>query len=128
MSHAHAPAPTSHRQGGPRKESPSKWTAFAVHTVADIAAAFVALWIVLHLSGADKANLFVQYVEDMAYWIAGWSQNISAAQNEHLILALNYGLPALVYLFIGHGIAARTRPGRVTGEREGRTARQPLAG
>jgi len=109
MSHAYQPAPTSHRQGGRRDEPSSKWTAFAVHTIADIAAAFVGLWIVLHLLGANQANLFVQYVQDMAYWLAGWSQNISTVENEHLRLVLNYGLPALVYLFIGHGIAAKIR-------------------
>lgn len=109
MSHAYEPAPTSHRQGGPRSETPSKWTAFAVHTVADIAAAFVGLWIVLYSSGAGQDHLFVQYVRDMAYWIAGWSQNIATVENEHLRLALNYGLPAVVYLAIGHGTAAKMR-------------------
>ncbi|MGH3311871.1 MAG: hypothetical protein ACRDP3_15005 [Streptomyces sp.] len=109
MSDVYGSAPTSHRQGGPRDESSSKWAAFVVHTIADIAAAFVGLWIVLYLFGASQANLFVQYVQDMAYWIAGWSQNISTVENEHLRLVLNYGLPALVYLFIGHGIAAKIR-------------------
>lgn len=110
MRHADEPAPTSHRQGGPRSEAQSKWTAFAVHTVADISAAFVALWIVLYLFGASQASLFVRYVRDMAYWLAGWTQNIATVDDEHLTLALNYGFPAVVYLSLGHGIAARIRP------------------
>lgn len=124
MSHAYERAPTSHRQDGPRDESPSKWTAFVVHTIADIAAAFVGLWIVFHLTGADQSTLFVQYVQDMAYWLAGWSQNIATVENEHLRLVLNYGLPALVYLLLGHGIAARMRPQRVARDQERRIERQ----
>lgn len=109
MSHANETAPTSHRQGGHRDESPSKWTAFVFRTIADIAAAFVGLRIVLHLLGVNQATLFVQYVRDMAYWLAGWSQHVYTVENEHLSLVLNYALPALVYLFIGHGIAAKIR-------------------
>lgn len=84
-----------------------------VHTIADIAAAFVGLWIVLYLLGADEGNLFVRYMADMAYWIAGWSQNIFTVGNEYVIILLNYVLPALVYLFVGHGIAAKMRPVKV---------------
>ncbi|SCK51280.1 hypothetical protein [Streptomyces sp. WMMB 322] len=80
-----------------------------VHTVADIAAAYVGLWIVFHLLGADRTNLFVQYVQDMAYWLAGWSENIFTVESEGLRLVLNYALPALVYLLVGHAIAARIR-------------------
>lgn len=80
-----------------------------VHTIADIAAAFVGLWILLYLLDADQSNLFVQYVQDMAYWIVGWSQNIFTMENEYMVLVLNYVLPALVYLCIGHGIAAKIR-------------------
>jgi hypothetical protein len=118
MSHACETAPTSHRQGGPRprNEAQPKWTAFAVHTVADIAAAFVGLWIVLRLFGADQAHLFVQYVRDMAYWLAGWSENLSTVEDEILRLVLNYALPAAVYLAVGHGVAAKIRR---TGRRGG---------
>jgi hypothetical protein len=113
MSHAYEPARKSRRQGGPRDESSSKWTAFVVHTIADIAAAFVGLWIVLYVLGADQGHLFGLYMQDMAYWIAGWSQNVFTVENEYLILLINYVLPALVYLFIGHGIAAKIRPANV---------------
>lgn len=110
MSHAGESAPTSHRQGGPRSEAQPKWTAFAVHMIADIAAGFVGLWIVLRLFGADQAVLFVQYVRDMAYWIAGWTENLSTVEDETLRLVLNYALPAAVYLSVGHGVAAKIRP------------------
>lgn len=120
MSHPHGPSPTGHPHepappAGPRYqpsgESPSRRTALVVHTVADIAAAVLGLWIVLYLLDANQGNTFVQFIRDLAYWLAGWSQNIFTMENDHVRLALNYGLPAVVYLFIGHGIAARIRRG-----------------
>ena len=111
MSHTHEPAPPSHRGTNTHDESASKRTALIVHTIADIAAAFLGLWIVLYLLEANQANVFVQFVEGMAGWLAGWSQDIFTMENEHVRFALNYGLPAVVYLFIGHGIAAKIRRG-----------------
>lgn len=111
MSHTHEPAPAGHRSPGVGGESTSKRTALVVHTIADIAAAILGLWILLYLLNANQANVFVQFVHDLANWLAGWSQDIFTMENEHVRFALNYGLPALVYLFIGHGIAARMRRG-----------------
>jgi hypothetical protein len=111
MSHTHEPAPPSHRGAEAHGESASKRTALIVHTIADVAAALLGLWIVLYLLKANQANVFVQFVEGMANWLAGWSQDIFTMENEHVRFALNYGLPAIVYLFIGHGIAAKIRRG-----------------
>ena len=61
--------------------------------------------------GQDEDAVRVQFVEGMANWLSGWSQDIFTMENEHVRFALNYGLPALVYLFIGHGIAAKIRRG-----------------
>lgn len=118
MSHAYKPPPVSHRQGGPRPrgEQPSVWAAFAVHLVADIAAGFVGLWIVLFLVGADEASLFVRYVRDMAYWIAGWTRHIGTVESAGLGLLVNYVPPALAYLALGHGVAAKIRRPRPAGE------------
>ncbi|MGH3311874.1 MAG: hypothetical protein ACRDP3_15020 [Streptomyces sp.] len=109
MSHTHEPAPPSHREI--HNESASKRTALIVHTIADVAAALLGLWIALSLLGANQGNVFVQFVQSMADWLAGWSQDIFTMENEHVRFALNYGLPAVVYLFIGHGIAAKIRRG-----------------
>ncbi|AXK33835.1 hypothetical protein DVA86_15380 [Streptomyces armeniacus] len=109
MSYPNGPAPASHRQSGAPNESASKRTALVVHTIADIAAGFLVLWIVLSLLEANQANVFVQFVQDMANWLAGWSQDIFTMENEHIRLVLNYGLPAVLYLVVGHGIAARLR-------------------
>jgi hypothetical protein len=45
----------------------------------------------------------------MAGWLAGWSQDIFTMKIEGLRVALNYGLPAIIYLLLGHGIAAWVR-------------------
>jgi hypothetical protein len=83
--------------------------ALIIHTVADIAAAFLALWIVLYLLDANHANVFVGFVHDVADFLAGWSQDIFTMETEGLRVLLNYGLPAVIYLLIGHGLAARLR-------------------
>ncbi|MCH6161645.1 hypothetical protein MMA15_14970 [Streptomyces sp. M600PL45_2] len=111
MSHTHEPAQSSRRGSNVDDESASKRTALIVHTIADVAAAILGLWIVFYLLGANQANVFVQFVQGMADWLAGWSQDIFTMENEHVRFALNYGLPAVVYLFIGHGIAAKIRQG-----------------
>lgn len=84
-------------------------TALVIHTIADIAAAFLGLWILLYLLEANQGNVFVGFVHGMADWLAGWSQDIFTMDVDGLRVLLNYGLPAVIYLLLGHGIAARVR-------------------
>ncbi|MGP3949559.1 hypothetical protein [Streptomyces sp. 7N604] len=95
-----------HRGG---RDSAAQRSALAIHTIADIAAAFLGLWILLYALEANQANVFVGFVEGMADWLAWWSQDIFTMDTEWLRVLLNYGLPAVIYLFVGHGIAARVR-------------------
>ncbi|MFB9571871.1 hypothetical protein [Streptomyces yanii] len=90
-----------HRQGAPRR------VALAVCTIADIAAGSLALWVLLYLLGANQANVFVAFVHGAADLLAWWSQDIFTMDTEGLRIILNYGLPAVMYMLIGHGIAAR---------------------
>lgn len=83
--------------------------ALVIHTIADIAAGFLGLWILLYLLEANQGNIFVGFVQGMADWLAGWSQDIFTMEVEGLRVLLNYGLPAVIYLLLGHGIAARIR-------------------
>jgi hypothetical protein len=76
---------------------------------ADIAAGFLVLWIVLYLLEANQGNVFVGFVHGMADFLAGWSQDIFTMETEGLRVLLNFGLPAVIYLLIGHGAAARLR-------------------
>ncbi|MEV0371700.1 hypothetical protein AB0I10_18030 [Streptomyces sp. NPDC050636] len=92
-----------------RDGSGANRTALVIHTIADIAAAFLGLWILLYLLEANQGNVFVGFVHGMADWLAGWSQDIFTMDVESLRVFLNYGLPAVIYLLLGHGIAARVR-------------------
>jgi hypothetical protein len=90
-----------------RDQVASRRTALAICTIADVAAGLLGLWIVLYLLDANQANPFVEFVHGMADWLSGWAQDIFTMDTEGLRVVLNYGLPAAIYLLIGHGIAAR---------------------
>lgn len=83
--------------------------ALIIHSLADVAAAFLGLWILLYLLEANHANVFVGFVHGAADWLAGWSQDIFIMETEGLRVFFNYALPALVYLAVGHGAAAWLR-------------------
>ncbi len=83
--------------------------ALIIQTIADVAAAILVLWILLFLLDANQANVFVDLVEGVAGFLAGWSQDIFTMGGENLRVLLNYGLPALIYLGVGHGLAIRMR-------------------
>ncbi|WP_336112239.1 hypothetical protein [Streptomyces sp. PTD9-10] len=89
--------------------SGTRRTALVIHTIADVAAAFLGLWILLYLLEANHANVFVGFVEDVADSLAWWSQDIFTMDTESLRVLLDYGLPAVIYLAVGHGIAMRLR-------------------
>jgi hypothetical protein len=106
------PAPaypgTRGRAGSPRGVTTNR-IALVIHTIADIAAGFLGLWLLLYLLDANQANVFVGFVHGLADWLAGWSQDIFTMQPEALRVSFNYALPALVYLAVGHGAAAWVR-------------------
>ncbi|MGW1588594.1 hypothetical protein [Streptomyces sp. NPDC002386] len=107
-------AEPAHRVAGPgrpRREdgSGTRRTALLIHTVADVAAAFLGLWILLYLLEANHANVFVGFVRGVADALAWWSQDIFTMDTENLRVLLNYGLPAVLYLAVGHGVAMRLR-------------------
>ncbi|MFF9803583.1 hypothetical protein ACF1G5_00365 [Streptomyces coeruleorubidus] len=103
--------PTHEQPPGPgrpvRSEATARRIALASCTIADVAAGLLGLWIVLYLLDANQANPFVEFVHGMADWLSGWAQDIFTMDTEGLRVVLNYGLPAVIYLLIGHGIAAR---------------------
>ncbi|GGZ89082.1 hypothetical protein [Streptomyces bluensis] len=90
-----------------RNQAAARRTALAICTIADVAAGLLGLWIVLYLLDANQGNAFVDFVRGAADWLSGWARDIFTMDTEGLRVALNYGLPAGVYLLIGHGIAAR---------------------
>ncbi|MEV8092364.1 hypothetical protein [Streptomyces nigra] len=90
-----------------RNQNTARRTALTISTIADIAAGLLGLWIVLYLLDANQANPFVEFVHGAADWLSGWAQDIFTMDTKGIRIVLNYGLPAAIYLLIGHGIAAR---------------------
>jgi hypothetical protein len=90
-----------------RNQALARRTALTIYTIADIAAGLLGLWIVLYVLDANQANPFVEFVHGAADWLSGWAQDIFTMDTEGLRVVLNCGLPAVIYLLIGHGIAAR---------------------
>jgi hypothetical protein len=109
------PPDPGYRQPPPRRERrPSdgegaQRAALVLHTIADIAAVILGLWIMLYLLEANQGNPFVGFVKGSADFLAGWAQDIFTMDSEGLRVFFNYGLPALIYLLVGHGISARVR-------------------
>jgi hypothetical protein len=75
--------------------------------VADVAAFFLLLWILLWLLDANRANDLVNWIHNVAFWLGGWAHNLFSVSRDWQRTLLNYGLPALVYLLVGHAIAGR---------------------
>jgi hypothetical protein len=104
------PPPPPRRERRPRGDGEgAQRAALVIHTIADIAAVILGLWIMLYLLEANQANPFVEFVKGSADWLAAWAQDIFTMESEGLRVFFNYGLPALIYLLVGHGISARVR-------------------
>ncbi|NJP99633.1 hypothetical protein [Streptomyces zingiberis] len=95
----------------PRRRSGGSSAASAIRLVADVAAGILVLWIVMYLLDANRANDLVSFVREAALWLSGWAQGLFTVDLDWLQVVLTFGLPALVYLIIGHALAARL-PGR----------------
>ncbi|MEV0264024.1 hypothetical protein AB0I49_22165 [Streptomyces sp. NPDC050617] len=87
----------------------SNGAATAVIVVADVTALILGLWILFYVLDANRANDLVGFVHDAARWLAGWSYNLFTMRTDWLRTLLNYGLPAVIYLLVGHAVAARIR-------------------
>ncbi|MFF4355449.1 MAG: hypothetical protein HOY79_46480 [Streptomyces sp.] len=75
--------------------------------VADVMALILGLWILMYLLDANRANELVQFVHNVANWLAGWSRDLFTFDKAWARVVAGYGLAAVVYLFIGHAIAGR---------------------
>ncbi|MFF1699782.1 hypothetical protein ACFVXC_40150 [Streptomyces sp. NPDC058257] len=77
--------------------------------VADVMAIILGLWILMYLLDANRANDLVQFIHDVARWLAGWSHDLFTFDEAWARVVCGYGLAALVYVFIGHAVAGRLR-------------------
>ncbi|AWN25513.1 hypothetical protein [Streptomyces sp. NEAU-S7GS2] len=87
----------------------SNEAAKVVVVLADLTALILGLWILFALVDANRANDLVNFVHDAAGWLAGWSHDLFTMDADWLRTVLNYGLPAVVYVCVGHALAARIR-------------------
>ncbi|MEJ8634708.1 hypothetical protein [Streptomyces sp. MS2.AVA.5] len=77
--------------------------------VADVMAFILGLWILMYLLDANRANDLVNFVQDAAHWLAGWSYDLFTFDEAWARVVAGYGLAAVVYLFVGHAVAGRLR-------------------
>lgn len=81
----------------------------ALQILADILAGIIGLWILLYLLNANPTNDLVAALHDAARWLAGWSYDLFPIDQDWLRVLVNYGIAAVVYLLIGHGLGVRLR-------------------
>ncbi|WBB58114.1 hypothetical protein O7599_20945 [Streptomyces sp. WMMC500] len=83
--------------------------AAVVAAIADLAAILIGLWILLYILDANRSNDFVDFVHDVASWLAGWSRDMFTVDPDWWQVMLNYGLAAVVYLAVGHAASRAVR-------------------
>ncbi|AZM52988.1 hypothetical protein DMA15_10585 [Streptomyces sp. WAC 01529] len=93
----------------PTRHSHGSTAARVIALVADIMAAILGLWILMYLLDANRANDLVQFIHDVARWLAGWSHDLFTFDEKWARVVAGYGLAAVVYLVVGHAIAGRLR-------------------
>ncbi|MFE9425065.1 hypothetical protein ACFYNO_19050 [Kitasatospora sp. NPDC006697] len=80
-----------------------------VMLVADVLAGVLGLWIVLYLLDANPSNDFAHAVRQAADWLSTWARDLFTPSQGWLRTLLNYGIPAVVYLAVGHAVAGWLR-------------------
>ncbi|MFI6081069.1 hypothetical protein ACIBBB_08825 [Streptomyces sp. NPDC051217] len=92
-----------------RQRSGSSAAATVLIVIADVMAFILGLWILMYLLDANRANDLVNFIQDAARWLAGWSYDLFTFDEAWARVVCGYGLAAVVYLLIGHGLAGRLR-------------------
>ncbi|MET9667302.1 MULTISPECIES: hypothetical protein [unclassified Streptomyces] len=93
----------------PRHRTGSNQAGTVIAIVADVMAFILGLWILMYLLDANRANDLVNFVQDVAHWLAGWSYDLFTFDEAWARVVAGYGLAAVVYLFVGHAVAGRLR-------------------
>jgi uncharacterized protein involved in cysteine biosynthesis len=85
------------------------WPALAIAILVNLAAGILLLWIVLYLLDANPANSFVDFIHDLANWLAGWSRGMFRIDNDNTQVVADYGIAAVVYAIFGNLLARVVR-------------------
>ncbi|MFF8604919.1 hypothetical protein ACF06X_03200 [Streptomyces sp. NPDC015346] len=95
------------RRSTTSRRSNTTQAARVIIVVADVMAAIIGLWILMYLLDANRANGFVEFIRDLAGWLAGWSHDLFTFDEAWARVVAGYGLAAVVYLVVGHMVAGR---------------------
>ncbi|WP_447037128.1 hypothetical protein [Streptomyces sp. DSM 118878] len=93
----------------PVRRSNGSTAANIIMVIADVMALILGLWILMYLLDANRANELVQFIHDVARFLAGWSHDLFTFDETWARVVSGYGLAAVVYLLIGHALAGRLR-------------------
>jgi uncharacterized protein involved in cysteine biosynthesis len=77
-----------------------------VWLVVSVVVLIIVAGIVLVVLKANPSNSIVSQVHDWARWLAGPFDDIFSFRNARVAIAVNWGIAAVVYLFVG-GLIAR---------------------
>jgi hypothetical protein len=77
-----------------------------IRLVAGIVVAVIVLGIVLYVLGANQGNWFVSAVTDAGRWLTQPFHNLFSIDNPKTERAVNWGIAAAVYYFVGMLVAA----------------------
>ena len=92
-----------------------------VKLVAGAVAAVIVLGIVLYVLGANQGNWFVNAVMDAARWLVQPLDHLFSIKDRKAELAVNWGIVAAVYFFVGVLVARLlARASVATGEHDWR--------
>jgi hypothetical protein len=94
-----------------------------IRTVAMLVAAVIVAGILLFVLGANQSNEIVSAVMDAGRWLVGPFDGLFSIENAKTELAVNWGIAAAVYAFVGSLIARLLAHAALAG-RERRMARR----
>jgi hypothetical protein len=77
-----------------------------IRTVAAVVAVVIVAAIILRLVGANPHNAIVSDIHDAGNWLVGPFHSVFSVSDAKLEMGLNWGLAALVYLFVGGLVAS----------------------
>jgi hypothetical protein len=77
-----------------------------IRTVAAVVAVVIVAAIILRLVGANPSNTIVADIHDAGSWLVGPFHGLFSVKDSNLEMGLNWGLAALVYLFVGGLLAS----------------------
>ena len=76
-----------------------------VRTATAVAVGILVIAILLIVTDANQSNDIVEWVTDAGRWLAGPFKNLFSIDNHKVEVAVNWGIAALVYGFVGRFVA-----------------------